>query len=99
MDGNFIKRRVNVIKEIQNSIRRVSKLTDGAPSCIQDDLLANSFKLLGRIGSGSVNGEAFKVCFPIECNDYGMCECSKSQNQVHLAVKKIPLSKEDYLLS
>lgn len=92
MDGNFMRKRVDVVKEIQRSLKRSQNISDGAFACIKDNLLANTFGILNRIGSGSVNGEAFKLCYPIECTN-GACNCKN--NPFYLAVKKIPLSAED----
>src|SRR6478609_6856201 len=93
MSSNFMRKRVDVVKEIQKSLKKSLNISDGAPACIRNNTLANSFRILNRIGSGSVNGEAFRLCYPVECSD-GKCECK--ENPTFLAVKKIPLSPEDY---
>ena len=86
--------RSDMMREMRKSIKRSQKLSDGAHACIDNkDIVGNAFKIINRIGSGSVNGEAFKTCHPIQCDQDG-CECT--ENPDYLAVKKIPLSKEDY---
>ena len=89
--------RSDLVREIRNSITRVAHLSDGAPACLSDDqTLAKTFKLLNRIGSGSVNGEAYKICYPLRC-DQDRCDCA--ENPIYLAVKKIPISQADLNLS
>lgn len=95
VNSNFMRRRVDLVKEIQGSLKRSMKLSDGAPACFNGDLLANTFGLINKIGSGSINGEAYKVCYPIKCRE-GACDCSETS--INLAVKKIPLAYKDFEL-
>jgi hypothetical protein len=97
MDYTFIRGRPNIIRNIQRIVRNNFNLSDGSHACIENKLLGNIFLLLNRIGSGSINGEAFSTCFPVQCDGDGQCECQ--DNPMYLAIKKIPLSNKDYLLS
>lgn len=80
------------LKQIRESISRTAHLTDGVNTCIKNNVIANSFKILERIGSGSANGEAFKICHPIKCT---LFSCTCAENPIYLAIKKIPLSKKN----
>ena len=85
-----VKHRLTLVQNLQDAIRQL-KLTDGSPSCIsKNNVLVNTFKLVSKIGSGSVNGEAYKICYPIQCNGKtGDCACQS--DSVNLAVKRIPI--------
>jgi hypothetical protein len=87
-------------RDLAHGLRTIldeKKLHDGAESCLsKDQVLANVMKITERIGSGSVNGEAFRVCVPIRCNER-VCHCT--ENPRFLALKKIPTSSVEYKLS
>lgn len=92
---SHIDSRIQLVSTLRDTIRNLT-LTDGSPSCIsEDNVLVNTFKLIGRIGSGSINGEAFKLCYPIRCRNDGSCSCRKSSQ--HLAVKRVPI-QDSYLM-
>src|SRR6478609_264078 len=87
--------RLDLVSTLRDTIRNLS-LDDGSPTCVtEDSVLVNTFKLIGRIGSGSINGEAFKLCHPIRCGGDGKCECRSSAT--HLAVKRVPIKERIYL--
>jgi hypothetical protein len=86
-----VKNRLEFVKSVNDAIRRM-KLTDGSPSCIsQNNVIVNTFKLVSKIGSGSRNGEAFKICYPIKCNQKSN-DCACQKDSIYLAVKRIPIT-------
>jgi hypothetical protein len=85
---SVVNSRLELISKLADAIKHL-KYTDGDPACISDNnILINTFKLVGRIGSESVNGETFKICYPIKCRD-GKCTCRTLSH--HLALKRIPI--------
>lgn len=74
------------------------QVKDGTDMCFQEQLNRNIFLeylMESRIGSGSINGEAYKVCTPFVCTDQG-CQCT--EHTVHVAIKLVPISYEAWKL-
>ncbi len=78
MTNSFLKEREKVIKKIDKQIKSKRKY-----ACItKTGKLISKIKILSRIGTESLMGEAFSACYPIKC-------------KYSLAIKKIPLSSKD----
>lgn len=95
MSDSTTQSRLDLISAVSTALKKLY-LVDGSRVCISDEnTLANTFKILGRIGSGSANGEAFKMCYPMRCerskSGKQRCECDKDPHM--LALKKIPLEE------
>lgn len=95
MYTNLIKR----VDDIRNAKDLLAKANENELEimCIDNrDVLGNSFLLYKRIGedSNSINGEAWKMCYPFSCNNQ-VCYCSQNHNE--LAMKKIPLKASDII--
>jgi serine/threonine protein kinase len=70
----------------------------GTDMCFQEQLNRNIFLeylMESRIGSGSINGEAYRVCSPFVCTNDG-CQCTK--DTVHVAIKLVPIRYEAWKL-
>lgn len=71
---------------------------NGTEMCFQEQFNRNIFLeylMESRIGSGSINGEAYKVCSPFVCTAQS-CECTA--HTVHVAVKIVPIGYEAWKL-
>ena len=82
---------ITLSKRIKTHKYIISDKRDGDTLCPDEyNVLNNDILLLERIGSKSINGEAFKACTPY---DEILNECSNDPGTFLLSTKKIPLTE------